>query len=560
MQSYLSDSLDSFGIITPVLSVTISVFMLGLAIGSWIGGRYIDRWTQKTKLSPILFYAGAELFIASGAFIVPKLFSLSQQLLLGTGESNSLWYLVLSAPLIMTSMLPWCMAMGTTFPFMMSFIKKTNPSERDSFSFLYTANVLGAVSGILLTTIVLIENFGFRQALWFAGCLNICAALLAYRIARETGDNPAFPEKSAETLLTQTPSNSLMPVPQLILFVTGFTSLAMEVAWTRAFTPVLGTMVYAFSFLLAGYLLATWLGSSLYRLDAAAGKVRSGTLLIMLLAVFAFLPVVVNDPQLVNHFRGHFGMYSYLFLVLLTIFPLCTTLGYFMPSLIDRYSRGDPYKAGKSYAFNILGCILGPVVTSYLLLPSLGVKFTLIAMALPYVFFFWVFIRRLSWPVRLFGGAASLALFLVSLFWSTSYEIPRLQNLVVKRDYTATVVCATVQERKLLLVNGIGITSLTPITKFMAHLPLSFHAGKPESALAICFGMGTTYRSLLSWGVKTDAVELVPSVRDVFSYFFADAESLISNPRGRIIIDDGRRFLMLAKEKYDVITIDPPPR
>src|SRR5215471_5886389 len=50
----------SFGIITPVLSVVISVFMLGLSIGSWAGGRLITPLSLKTRLSPAIFYGIAE--------------------------------------------------------------------------------------------------------------------------------------------------------------------------------------------------------------------------------------------------------------------------------------------------------------------------------------------------------------------------------------------------------------------------------------------------------------------------------------------------------------------
>jgi spermidine synthase len=113
--------------------------------------------------------------------------------------------------------------------------------------------------------------------------------------------------------------------------------------------------------------------------------------------------------------------------------------------------------------------------------------------------------------------------------------------------------------RKRLLVNGIGITRLTPITKVMAHLPLAFLQNKPVSSLVICFGMGTTYRSLLSWNIEATAVELVPSVVDAFAYYFDDADLILNNPMGKIVIDDGRRFLMRTSETFDVITIDPPP-
>jgi len=93
----------------------------------------------------------------------------------------------------------------------------------------------------------------------------------------------------------------------------------------------------------------------------------------------------------------------------------------------------------------------------------------------------------------------------------------------------------------------------------MAHLPLAFLEEKPSSALIICLGMGTTFRSALSWNIKTTAVELVPSVRDSFGYYFDDAEAILNNPLGAIVVDDGRRFLKRTGESYDIITIDPPP-
>src|SRR5436853_2859322 len=64
----------SFGVITPVLSVVISVFMLGLSLGSWLGGKVIMPLKARTKISAIYFYALAELIIGIGAFAVPKLF------------------------------------------------------------------------------------------------------------------------------------------------------------------------------------------------------------------------------------------------------------------------------------------------------------------------------------------------------------------------------------------------------------------------------------------------------------------------------------------------------
>jgi spermidine synthase len=71
--------------------------------------------------------------------------------------------------------------------------------------------------------------------------------------------------------------------------------------------------------------------------------------------------------------------------------------------------------------------------------------------------------------------------------------------------------------------------------------------------------MGTTFRSSVSWDVKTIAVELVPSVRDAFGFYFDDAEAISKTSNAKIVIDDARRFLKRTLEKFDVITIDPPP-
>jgi spermidine synthase len=149
-----------------------------------------------------------------------------------------------------------------------------------------------------------------------------------------------------------------------------------------------------------------------------------------------------------------------------------------------------------------------------------------------------------------------------ALFFSGSYEehvLKTEKRAVVRRDYAASVLSYGEGFEKLLCVNGIGMTTLTPVTKFMVHLPLAFHRGRPESALAICFGMGTTYRSALSWDIQTTAVELVPSVKDAFGFYHADAAQVLRNPNGRIVVDDGRRYLKRTRDQYDVIVIDPPP-
>jgi spermidine synthase len=88
---------------------------------------------------------------------------------------------------------------------------------------------------------------------------------------------------------------------------------------------------------------------------------------------------------------------------------------------------------------------------------------------------------------------------------------------------------------------------------------MAFHSSHPRNVLVICLGMGTSFRSAVSWGVPTTTIELIPSVVDLFPYFHADAATVLSQPGARVVIDDGRRYLERTRERYDIIVIDPPP-
>jgi spermidine synthase len=93
----------------------------------------------------------------------------------------------------------------------------------------------------------------------------------------------------------------------------------------------------------------------------------------------------------------------------------------------------------------------------------------------------------------------------------------------------------------------------------MVHLPLALRPEPPRSALVLCFGMGTSFRSALSWGIEATAVDLVPSVPALSGFFHTDADELIASPRARVVVDDARRFLERSKERFDLVIVDPPP-
>jgi spermidine synthase len=245
-----------------------------------------------------------------------------------------------------------------------------------------------------------------------------------------------------------------------------------------------------------------------------------------------------------------------------SVCPFCALLGYLTPRLIDGYAAGRPADAGRVYAVNVFGCILGPLFACYVLLPRLSERHALILLALPFLVFWLFFFKSQTRRQRLVVGLAMSAVLVWSSLFTEDYEtmlFKTMKNTTVRRDYAASVISFGEGWQRALLVNGIGMTTLTPITKFMSHLPLAFHKGRPKSALVICFGMGTTYRSAMSWDIDTTVVELVPSVTKAFGFYHADAALWVNNPKGHIIIDDGRRYLNRTDKKFDAIIVDPPP-
>ena len=235
-----------------------------------MGGWALDYCVgEKTGFSAAFVYAGAELVIGLGAFAVPKLFAIGEHVLLTSGETDSFRYLSLSALVLAASILPWCVCMGATFPFMMAYIREQDSGNTGSFSFLYLANVLGAMSGTFLAAVVWIEVLGFHHTLWLAAAGNFTVAFISVCLG--------LGRRGTAVPLEKPPAPEYSPclevrggrMTKMILFSTGFVAMAMEVVWTRAFTPVLKTQVYSFALIVFTYLGATFFGSWMYRVICA---------------------------------------------------------------------------------------------------------------------------------------------------------------------------------------------------------------------------------------------------------------------------------------------------
>jgi spermidine synthase len=555
---WLRLAMAKFGITTPMVSIVLSVFMAGLGLGSWAGGRFIRRFDRSAAVLPLRLYAVLELLIGVSGILAPLTINAGAGVLAGAGNNlvwNSSTYYLASGGWILLALLPWCTCMGATFPFAMAAIRRLSSGDSGhSFSYLYLANVLGAVLGTLVPAFFLIELFGFKGTLRIAIALNAALALAIILVSL------ALPSAAAvdmeETVVPAASPDARHASALWLLFTTGLASMAMEVIWILQFTVYLGNVVYAFAVILAIYLAATFLGSTAYRKWMRG---HSGTIFSVVwipLGLAALLPLLFADPRLPLPEAGVSTIIDLAWgavRAVLGIGLFSGSIGFLTPMLVDRRSGGDPNRAGAAYAVNVIGCILGPLVAGFCILPWAGERWGLCLLALP-LFAIGFFSSTSHRPA--FGGAILASILLVLLTKDFGTKFPRRIEL---RDYTATVIATGEGMERRLLVNGVGMTKLTPITKMMVHLPLSFRQKPAKNGLVICFGMGTSFRSMLSWGIDTTVVELVPSVPKLFGYFHEDGPSLLRSPLAHVVVDDGRRFLDRSSEQFDVIAADPPP-
>jgi len=551
---WLRLAMARFGVNTALVSIVLSVFMAGLGLGSWLAGRAARRLRARSADVDLRLYAACELLIGLGGLVAPAVLARGGAALARTDAAwGSAACFAASGAWIALALLPWCAAMGATIPLAMSAVGKAAPGEaRRSFSFLYLANVLGAALGSVVAAFVLVELFGFRGTGWFAASLNAALALAAYGLSRRwarlgRGRRPAAPARARDAEHPPAARSALG-----LLFLTGFVSMGLEVVWTRQLIPYLGLHVYAFASLLALYLLSYELGSFVYRRSAAP---RPDSALAWAVAgLCGSAALAAADPRLPLELDLGGGILRLYFIVA----PFSVATGFLTPLLVDAYSSGEPEAAGKAYAANVAGCILGPLAASFALLPFLSERWSEAALLL-------VLLAGAA-GARGRGGAgrgplaAAAALALVLALFARDFASAIKPPTETLRDSGATVVAyGSAREEKRLFVNGIAMTRMQFVTKNMAHLPLAFSSSPPKSVLILCFGMGTTFRSALSWGVPTTVVELSPSVPKLFGYFHADGPELLKSPLARVVIDDGRRFLARTRERYDVITLDPAP-
>lgn len=552
-----------FGASTPSIVAVSSAFMAGLALGSFLSRQYL-----KNNSPTLRTYAWIEIGIAVSSLFVPSALHFLGYIYapfnyLST-VSQILKFLLTFAVLIVPTSL-----MGMTLPIVLDWIRPNkiiNISRQ--VAGLYAANTFGAAAGAFVSAFFMIELFGLFQTLLIALAINLTIASVAWKFGRSKN-----PKKGKDSIATEIniPASTTVRLALAVFSLSGFIGMAYEIIWTRLLTPSTGSYVYAFSGILILILIGIAGGSFLY--NYLSSKFTSPVTLLattqLVIGVGAVLSLV---------FTGYLFNLNTLLMAVLALFPATIASGLTFPAIsaLTPTSSGASRFVAYAYGINTIGSMLGPIVTAYVLIPVFGSIITVIILSsLNLIFATILYLssnsgkyRRISIiPLGLAALVFALLIIRPQVFMeknlyelNTKFRADRNYNYKFTENQTASILGYNNPKTgdNNLLVDGIGMTGLLDETKLMAHIPILLH-NNAKSMLIICFGMGTTYRSALSYPLSVSAVELVPDVPKLMPLFFSDGNEVLANKNGKIYIEDGRNFVKYSPKKFDIVQIDPPP-
>ena len=565
-----------FGNTTQAVSAILTGFFGGMAIGAAVGGRIADR-----VRSPLRMYGILELILVVVVLITPISFRLIHEAYRGiypSLETSPALLAVIRLVLAVAALAPATILMGATFPSLTRYLARSSALSR-AFGRLYAANTLGAIIGTLAAGLVLIELFGLSTALSIGAACSLVAGLAALWLSRGDDHVPATtPAAPAPSRVPARSSAGIPPRVQLALvvsFLSGLTSLAYQVTWTRLLASGTGNTTYVFTVILAIFLAGIAIGAMVFnvirpRLRDPLRLLAVTQILVAALALIGLVgvlgrPEALDPARPIETLRALFGS------AILVVLPVTIVLGVAFPTA-SALLRDDASEAGSEsgslLASNTAGAILGSLLIPFVLMPTIGSPWVVVLLAVVNASV-GIGLALLGRPRRLETLAAGVVvLAIVGLLVVRPGTVAQPNEAFITaaggrifastEDEIASVQAGQVHATPELWVAGTSMTLLTVDAKLMPILPL---IARPDSqrALVVAFGMGTAFRSALIAGLRTDVIELVPSVPDMFGFYYPDADAVRADPDGRIVVADGRNHLELATERFDIILTDPPP-
>ncbi len=595
-----------FGVTAFAVSTVLVSFMGGMALGAALLGSKADRVER-----PLRMFAILEGLIGLYALILPLL-------LLGVDSVYTLAYPLLPEGVLVRSLFRFvmCLAlllvptvlMGATLPALGRGLLRRKGQVGLGVGLLYFVNTLGASIGCFLAGFTLIPAIGLRGTTALAVLFNFVVAGTAWWLDR---DKQYEPEPVDDSTAAAAPATAdivhTVPAswPLWVAFGSGMAALAFEIVWFRILVLSFGSTVYSFSAMLSVFLLGIALGSILLGpiADRATRPLRVLTLIQLGVAVFTLAGyLAVNEmPELFLKTIAWMGIdfdgmnRTKLLLSFVTLLPPAMAFGGTFPVVVRLYSgrdTGTGARIGRVYAWNTAGAILGSFGAGFILLPLMGSEWVLQAVVVVSLVLSLGSIMaepgplRPGWALPVGGLVLLVALGVITAEpWDRArlgagayFDPTRFMDADgsismerVLADYTLTsytegyndtIISYRSPRGKFITVNGSATASDQFEDMFsqrmLGHLPVALHPGKVDKALIVGLGAGVTAGAIGLYEIEElVAVELEKGVFAASRFFADENHGVLDNPAVTIRIDDGRNYLKMTEERFDVISSAP---
>jgi len=578
-----------FGTTSYAVSTVLSVFFLGLALGSAWGGRLADRTAR-----PLRVYAWLELGIAAWAVVFVLAIDLGESMvasaLSGAGGSHGVG-IQLRALLAAVFLLPPVTMMGATLPLLARHVSQVGGSTARRTGALYAVNTFGAVAGCALTGFVLIAAWGYTQTTLAGAAINAVIGVVALGLDRRR-THGALPDAPA----AKEWHGRADPIARAALFafaLSGFCALALEVVWTRLLTVVFLGTTYSFTTMLTTVLAGIAIGGAAGALIAERIHARAtifglvqlltGAACVAMLGAFPGMPERLRELQSSGGYEWRAIVVAKFWMSFSALFVPTFLFGLSFPLALRTFAGGAQQlgrDVGRLYAWNTLGGVAGALAGGYVLIPSLGTQQSIVVLGLMMSGAGLALVmvdRGARSSTRAVAGVLGVSAMAGALIAAPADVSRALNESYLPKDHTVirfaegvegTVVVSAPKEDaggsgRVLWINAVQATASiekgVKMNRFQGVLPFLFDRDI-KRGLFMCFGSGITAGTIgMSPVERLDVVEISADVLASAPLFQADNFAVMDNPRIHPIVDDGRNYLMRTREKYDLITFEPMP-
>jgi len=551
------------------IAITISIFMLGLGLGSLLGGFLTTRIDARLPL----VYGLLEIALGIFGMVTIWLLRYANQIAAGMG-----WYSTVQSlfPNLVVLILP-TLLMGMSLPFVLAFTITSSRSLGRGVGFLYGVNICGAALGAVLSGYFLIELVGLRSSATIAAIINIVIGLLVVccRKIYSTGEGSlGNREADASRLRRPLVENWQYLLSALLL---GFVTLSFEMVLFRVVSLHFASHVYVFPMMLACYLLLMSIGNGVAGglLDRISPH-RYFLFLIALLVSSTLILVLLFNSRSGPMFYSwnlpwqqrllHQFFFTYLWLL-----PVLTLSGFF-PAILKMMTTEDRdigRNTGLVLGTFTLGNTLGSYLTSMYLFESFGtinvVRLGLVLATVAVLLIGYSEAKALSRFAKQSVYALAVVIAACIALPSDFYrEFTGSQKLVEAREGVVTYFRGP--KRGLVRIHGQGAAKVyinIELEKLRLHNSSSLMIFdpnfRPRKILVIGLGTARHAWSLPSYEFVEDitVIELSSNVVEFVSKHSApEIQKGMKEPKFRVIVDDGRRWMQQAVrrgEKYDYI-------